>query len=157
MTRYLAAGILLSITCLFGCGGTDGQADNTDQQEFSDYTTARQTATENDEFFVTYEPTPAPIPLEELFELSVRVYQSSDMNSLVDTSDLSVEAEMPTHGHGMNTGPEITVEQPGVFTIRGMKFHMPSDPGNPWVIRLTPQIDGSSDTAKFKVITSQTR
>lgn len=120
---------------------------------FADYTAERKTATDNGEFFVRYASTPDPIPTEQLFELEVWVYESSDMETTVEASSLDVEAEMPTHGHGMNTKPEVSSEGAGTFNIKGMKFHMPSDDQNPWVIRLTVEKGETTDVAKFKVIT----
>lgn len=120
---------------------------------FENYSAERKTATDNGDFYVRYEPKPTPIPTEELFEMDVWVYESSEMNTMIDPSSLGVEAEMPTHGHGMNTEPQVSDEGTGTFHIEGMKFHMPSDDQNPWVIRLMVEKGETTDVAKFKVIT----
>jgi len=124
---------------------------------FDDYTAERKTATADGDFYVRYEPSPDPIPTEQLFEMDVWVYESSDMETTVEGSSVEVTAEMPTHGHGMNTEPEISNEETGKFNIEGMKFHMPSDEQNPWVIRLEAGTAETTDVAKFKVITGDAK
>jgi hypothetical protein len=165
-TIIATLGLLLA-TVGIGCSGdTGGHAHDAHSHSqmadagdggpsFADYTTDRQTATDDSEFFVTYEPTPDPIPTSELFELDVRVYASSEMESMVDASALDIEAEMPTHGHGMNTAPEVTREATGRFRVRGMKFHMPSDRQNPWVMRVSVEQGDTTDVARFQVITRE--
>jgi hypothetical protein len=39
---------------------------------------------------------------------------------------IMVAGDMPEHGHGLPTEPEITDEvEPGVYLVEGMKFSMP--------------------------------
>ena len=132
--------------------GSSGDAEGAD---FSDYASGRQTGSAEGSYYVTYTPTPDPIPVSELFTVDVEVYASSEMSSMVSGADLSITAAMPTHGHGMTTEPKITDNGDGTYTIEGMKFHMPSDPQNPWTIDLTVEKEGVSDVAKFKVITGE--
>jgi hypothetical protein len=155
----------------FGCGEPDddneqspdaahdqhdaGASDDSGGSDFSEFAGGRETATVDGSFYVRYTPTPDPIPVSELFTVEVEVYESSEMSSPVSGADLSIAAEMPTHGHGMNTEPQVTANGDGTYTIEGMKFHMPSDPQNPWTIDLTIDKDGTSDVAKFKVITGE--
>jgi hypothetical protein len=74
---------------------------------------------------VTYSPLPDPIPLNQLFELEIRV--ASVHASTLPLSDLTVavDAEMPEHRHGMNLRPVVTLVTPGRFRVQGMLFHMP--------------------------------
>lgn len=77
-----------------------------------------------DGFEVTYTTAPDPIPLNAPFALVVDVENSAGM-----PPDLVVEAnaEMPQHGHGMNTiaYSEADTDTPGRFHISGMQLHMP--------------------------------
>lgn len=121
--------------------------------DFAEYTSDRQTTTEHGEFFVAYTPDPDPIPVSDLFTMDVTVHESQAQEAAVAGAQLTIEAEMPTHGHAMNTNPEVTEQSDGTYLIEGMKFHMPSDPENPWVMDLTVENGETTDVAKFKVIT----
>lgn len=163
--------LVLGLVCGAGCGEHEAEDWPTDDethnehdagssgdasgQDFSEFASGRQAATVDGSFYVRYTPTPDPIPVSELFTVEVEVYESSQMSSPVSGADLSISAEMPTHGHGMNTEPQVTANGDGTYTVEGMKFHMPSDPQNPWTIDLTVDKEGSSDVAKFKVITGE--
>lgn len=47
---------------------------------------------------------------------------------LDDITDVTYHAEMPAHGHGMNSMPEITATHiAGEYTVKGSVFHMPGD------------------------------
>lgn len=145
--------LLLGTVVGVGCGDSADQNEN-DDRPFSAYTTDRSTMTDQQAFFVSYAPTPDPIPVQQIFEVSVSVYESSDQQTPVTGAALSLDARMPTHGHGMNTSPEITANGDGTYSIDGMKFHMESEPENPWVLEFTVDDGNVSDTAMFKVHTS---
>ncbi|BCD97331.1 hypothetical protein [Marinagarivorans cellulosilyticus] len=47
---------------------------------------------------------------------------------LTEISDINYYAEMPAHGHGMNSMPEITATHiAGEYAVKGSMFHMPGD------------------------------
>lgn len=74
-------------------------------------------------FRLTLQPSSTPVPVNELFELTVNVTllrPAEDTNPLW----LGVEATMPGHGHGMNTQARIEGPQQNRFTIRGLLLHM---------------------------------
>jgi len=83
-----------------------------------------QVVSDDGGFRLTLQSTPAPMPLNELFEIVVGV----DASAAADTSSnpvwLRASAEMPAHKHGMNT--RVIVEQldDGRFSIKGLLFHM---------------------------------
>jgi hypothetical protein len=114
----------------------------------------RRTMTSNGEFFVTYGPEPAPIPLNEIFKIEVSVYDTDEMETPVEGASIEVEARMPKHGHGMNTDPVIEKESNGVYIADGLKFHMPGTPEAKWVITVTVETSDTSDEARFEVVTA---
>jgi len=65
---------------------------------------------------------PAPIPENEPFALTVWVL---DRDGELADVDLSVDAAMPEHGHGMNRVPRIVEREDGGFQVDGLLFHMP--------------------------------
>lgn len=42
-------------------------------------------------------------------------------------TDVTFDATMPAHNHGMNVKAQTTKERPGVFRIDGVKLHMPGE------------------------------
>jgi hypothetical protein len=89
---------------------------------------------------------PAPIPLNEPFEIAVRVLDAR--TSLVaEGIVLNVDAAMPEHGHGMNTQPVVSSPASGQYTVRGMLFHMPGR----WELYFDMQQGGVTERAAYVV------
>jgi len=72
-----------------------------------------------------YECRPPESPLNETFGLSVRVYADAAHTRPAADVELSVDARMPRHGHGMRREPMIERAGPGHFEVEGMLLHMP--------------------------------
>lgn len=75
------------------------------------------------EYCVTIEPAPSPIPFNEYFSLNVQVFES-DQITLANHMDVTVDAGMPQHSHGMNTTTEVMLNSEGSYDVEGMLFHM---------------------------------
>lgn len=89
---------------------------------------------------------PWPIPLNEPFEVDVRVLDASS-GAAADGIVLSVDAAMPEHGHGMNTQPVVSGPREGEYTARGMLFHMPGR----WELYFDIQRGGTTERATYVV------
>ncbi|MEE8141931.1 MAG: hypothetical protein V3T77_02410 [Planctomycetota bacterium] len=76
-------------------------------------------------FYVTYQPLPDPIPLNEPFALVVVVFQDPEHRKAAADVSLEVDAAMPQHRHGMTLEPQVEAHGAGSFTVQGMLFHMP--------------------------------
>jgi hypothetical protein len=75
-------------------------------------------------YVVEYRSHPSPIPMNDMFEMTVQVRQrlkKSPARNVV----LQVDAGMSEHNHGMNTMPVVESLPNGQFRVRGMLFHMP--------------------------------
>jgi hypothetical protein len=76
------------------------------------------------EYVVTWRSEPAPLPLDESFDLVVHVRpreaRAADLT-------LAVDAVMPLHQHGMNVVPAIHALGDGSFRVEGMFFQMAGD------------------------------
>lgn len=94
---------------------------------------------------LVYTPDPDPIPQSEEFELTVIVEAPGGGEALPGA--LRVDAEMPAHGHGMNTEPVTTDHGDGSYTVRGMLFHMPGH----WRIDATLTDDGDNERTWWDV------
>lgn len=73
---------------------------------------------------------PEPLPLNEPFEVRVRVQRSNGDPVPDATCRVAVDAAMPHHGHGMNVQPELIPNADGSHSARGMLFHM----GGAWTL-----------------------
>lgn len=73
---------------------------------------------------VHYTPNPDPIPLNEHFEIEVRV-ESNHGNTV--PKRIEIRADMPAHGHGINTEPSIQDNGDGTYSVKGLLFHMKGD------------------------------
>ena len=51
---------------------------------------------------VEYTLEPAPIPLNEVFGISVRIFVAADRTNPLGDIELAVDGRMPDHRHGMN-------------------------------------------------------
>lgn len=71
---------------------------------------------------VEWRSEPAPIPINEPFELYVRALDGT--GDVPPGASLSVEGWMPGHGHGMLRQPVATLQPDGWFHVEGMLFHM---------------------------------
>jgi hypothetical protein len=84
---------------------------------------ARRLETAGHRFAVIYRVRPDPIPLNEPFAIDVMVFD--DDGSIVADAQLSVDARMPHHRHGMIVEPKVIMHETGGARVEGMLFHMP--------------------------------
>lgn len=99
-------------------------------------------------FHVEYRPRPDPIPLNELFGLSVRVYEGSDRARPAADATVTVDARMPEHNHGMTLEPRVVSEGEGRFRVEGLLFHMPGR----WELYVDITRGTEMERATFEVI-----
>ena len=105
-----------------------------------------ETTTDGKSWLIEVRYRPSPPPLNEHFELDVLV-RPSDRVASAPVHSVSVDADMPEHGHGMNTAPVVT-GQGASWTARGMLFHMPGD----WEVYVdVTGGDGRTERATFAV------
>jgi hypothetical protein len=83
---------------------------------------SRQVTSNGGGYTVTFEPTPNPIPMNEVFDLRFTVAPKSGSTQGLT---VQVDARMPAHGHGMNRVPKLTAQPDGSTKAEGMLFHMP--------------------------------
>ncbi len=83
-----------------------------------------ETLSNGGRYLVTCWIVPQPPGVNELFELVVEIKEAADPTSRVTDLELIADADMPEHGHGMNTRPEVQSLSNGRFLVQGMMFHM---------------------------------
>lgn len=79
------------------------------------------TQLDGDGLSVQLAPEPAPIPVGQHFDFLVEVCR----DGAPVEAEVTVDADMPAHGHGMNYQPSMTTLGPGKVRASGLMFHMP--------------------------------
>lgn len=76
-------------------------------------------------YVVVFTSEPTPIPLNEPFGLNVQVLDARRDLEVVTDAEITVDAAMPGHGHGMNVVPRVWKNNDHTVTVSNMLFHMP--------------------------------
>lgn len=97
-------------------------------------------------YTVGWESTPAQPPMNKIHTWKVTVKNAS--GKPVTGAMVMVSGDMPEHGHGLPTEPEVTEEaEPGVYLVEGMKFSMPGW----WVVNFHVKDGGHEDSVTFNL------
>jgi len=102
--------------------------------------------TASGDYTVRYEFEPDPIPRNEHFVMHVLLSRKDGLEFAPGLS-VVVDADMPAHGHGINTQPEVTMVSPGVYKVEGLLFHM----GGQWELFVDVMEDGIPDRATIRI------
>jgi len=79
---------------------------------------------ENGSFKATYKSDIEPIPVNKIHGWTLKL-ETPDGKPVKD-AEISIDGDMPEHGHGLPTQPEVTQELGGgEYLVEGMKFSMP--------------------------------
>ncbi|MNY39209.1 hypothetical protein D3C86_1738840 [compost metagenome] len=110
-----------------------------------DYSTAR--ATEQGAFRLSYRTDPAVIPIAKLHQWTIHL-ETPD-GKPIDGATITVDGDMPQHGHGLPTRPEVTQNLGnGDYRVEGMKFQM----GGWWIVNFGITADGKQDKVTFNLM-----
>jgi hypothetical protein len=98
-------------------------------------------------FTVSYEPQSQPVPVGRIHSWEVTVKDAQ--GNPVEKARILVSGEMPDHGHGLPTEPQVTdYLGNGTFLVEGMKFNMPGW----WVVRVDIFTMDDHDVAQFNLM-----
>ena len=101
----------------------------------------------NGVYRATYSSSETPLPVNELHTWQLHVETAAGQP--VDNAAISIFGDMPQHGHGMPTQPQITEHLGnGDYLVEGMKFQM----GGWWKIDFTIEANGQSDQVSFNLM-----
>ncbi len=113
----------------------------------SEIDTAPSVVSEKGLFRLGYESDEVPVPLNRLHGWTVSV-MSTD-GTAVQGASLQVVGDMPEHGHGLPTQPEMTEELGGGrYRVEGIRFSMPGW----WVLTFHVSAGGKVDNASFNLL-----
>jgi hypothetical protein len=107
-----------------------------------------QLPTAEQHFLVSYTPSVTPPPINQLHTWTVRV--TTPDGQPVEGATIAVDGDMPQHGHGLPTRPQVTrYLGDGQYLVEGMKFQM----GGWWVADFSvTDTAGQTDTVRFNFI-----
>lgn len=109
-----------------------------------DYASTR--VSEQGRYKVSYTSDPTPVPVNKMHRWTLHV-EGRDGRAVTDAA-IEVDGDMPGHGHGLPTRPRVTRNLGnGDYLVEGMKFQM----GGWWVMEVTVDAGGQSDTARFNL------
>jgi len=110
-----------------------------------DYATTR--ISDNDLFHVSYVSSPEVVPVNQMHQWTLHV-ETVDGQPVEDAT-INVDGDMPQHGHGLPTRPQVTKNLGnGDYLVEGMKFQM----GGWWVMDFTIHADGHTDAVHFNMM-----
>ncbi len=98
-------------------------------------------------YYVSYEPNPDPISLNQMFEVHFRVAQAADHEKLVEGAVVTADAFMPEHKHGGTLQPKIDSPGDGTAIGRGFLLHMPGF----WELRVGVAVKGQMERVTFEI------
>ena len=110
-----------------------------------DYSNTR--VSENGLFRVSYISSQDIVPVNQMHQWTLHV-ESADGQPVEDAT-ITVDGDMPQHGHGLPTRPQVTKNLGnGDFLVEGMKFQM----GGWWLIDFTITANDQTDVVHFNMM-----
>ena len=110
-----------------------------------DYSTTR--ASDNDLFRVSYVSSQDIVPVNQMHQWTLHVETAEGQP--VEDATINVDGDMPQHGHGLPTRPQVTKNLGnGDYLVEGMKFQM----GGWWVMDFTISANGQTDAVHFNMM-----
>lgn len=98
-------------------------------------------------YSVAYTPQSGKIAVNQMHSWTLHV-ETAD-GQPVDDAQIVVDGDMPQHGHGLPTRPQVTRSLGnGDYQIDGVKFHMPGW----WVMDFEIQAGGKTDKVRFNLM-----
>lgn len=112
----------------------------------ADLDLSRTQTSQNGHFEVTYEPVAGTIPVNQLQSWTLGVATAEGRG--VEGARIEVDGDMPGHGHGLASQPQITQDLgEGRYLLEGLKFQM----AGWWVVDATITAGNVTDTVRFNL------
>lgn len=127
--------------------GSMGHMHTMKAPDASEIDTVAMKMSKNKKFMVSYKSDVDPIPLNKIISWTLTV-KTKDKKP-VTGANIKVVGDMPEHGHGFPTVPEVTEELgDGKYLVEGIKFSMPGW----WVVNFHVMAGGEMDQAAFNLL-----
>jgi len=113
----------------------------------ADVDTSTEVTSDGELFRVSYKSAVSPLPINSLHSWTLTVQTAE--GKPVSGAAITVVGDMPEHGHGLPTEPEMTGElNDGSYLIEGIRFSMPGW----WVLNFHIQAGELRDQASFNIL-----
>ena len=98
-------------------------------------------------FHVSYVASTGTVPINQMHQWTLHI-ETADGQPVEDAT-ISVDGDMPQHGHGLPTRPKVTKNLGnGDYLVDGMKFQM----GGWWLMDFTIKANGQTDAVHFNMM-----
>ncbi|OGO34393.1 MAG: hypothetical protein A2Z16_05320 [Chloroflexi bacterium RBG_16_54_18] len=112
--------------------------------------TSTSLLSENGLFKVTYSIPDEPIPINTMQSWILHVETPDGLP--VENAQINVDGDMPQHGHGLPTRPQVTEYLGnGDYKVEGLKFHMQGW----WIVEFDITAQDKSDHVTFNLVLTQ--
>jgi hypothetical protein len=140
-----AAGILLVLVAVYFTGMNIMMAQMSSEVPSDlDYSNTR--VSENGLFRVSYVSSQDIVPVNQMHQWTLHVETAEGQP--VENATIAVDGDMPEHGHGLPTRPQVTKYLGnGDYLVEGMKFQM----GGWWVMDFTITANSHTDAVHFNM------
>ena len=110
-----------------------------------DYSTTRRS--EQGLYAIGYTSDLGTVPVNQMQSWTLHVENAAGQP--VENATITVDGDMPQHGHGLPTRPQVTrYLGNGDYKVEGLKFHMPGW----WVMDFVVTADGQRDQVRFNLM-----
>jgi len=113
----------------------------------TDLDTSTTRSSDNGLFNVSYTPSNDIVPVNQMHQWTLHV-ETADGQPVEDAT-ITVDGDMPQHGHGLPTRPQVTQYLGnGDYLVEGLRFQM----GGWWVMDFVITAQGQRDTVQFNMM-----
>jgi len=84
-------------------------------------------------------------PLNKMHSILIVVASQKVEKNVASDLQVSFDARMPAHNHGMVVKPKVIKEGANRFRVEGVKLHMPGD----WEFQVEVKADGKKDLLRL--------
>jgi hypothetical protein len=113
----------------------------------ADLDTSTRLTSANGLYVINYTAETGSVPVNQMQKWTLHV-ETPDGRPVED-AEISVDGDMPQHGHGLPTRPQVTQYLGnGDYQVEGLKFNMPGW----WVVDFVIISNGQSDSVRFNMV-----
>jgi hypothetical protein len=113
----------------------------------TDLDTSTSQSSDQGTYRISYVPQVESIRINQIHSWVLHV-ETAD-GKPVEDAQIGVDGDMPQHGHGLPTRPQVTAYLGnGDYRVEGLKFHMPGW----WIVELDINAGGKSDHVTFNLM-----
>jgi hypothetical protein len=144
--RIRAGKITDNVTLQLPAVGAMGHTHSMGAPDYSKIDTASDKMSRSGHFHVSYTSNADPVPLNRIHSWTMKIMTPD--GKPVTGAKVLIVGDMPEHGHGFPTEPEVTEESKGLYAVEGVKFSMPGW----WVVTFHIAAGGQMDHVSFNRI-----